>query len=71
VLQRDLEAHARELQVGSRMVADNVAELLATGKQQLAEAIAEFRARYGDSPILEMIRLQVARNLKRATTLLR
>lgn len=71
VLQRDLDAYARELQVGSRIVADNVAELLATSKQRLAEASAEFRERYGDSPILEMIRLPVARNLKRATTLLR
>lgn len=71
VLQRDLEAHARELQVGPRMVADNVAELLATGKQRLAEAIAEFRERHGESPILDTIRLQVARNFKRATTLLR
>lgn len=70
VLRRDLEAHARELQVGSRLVGDNVAELLATGKQRLAEAIAEFRERYGDSPILDMVRLQVARNVKRAATLL-
>lgn len=71
VLQRDLEAHARELQVSPRMVRENVAEFLETGTQRLAEAIAEFHTRHGNAPILEMVRLQVARNLKRATTLLR
>jgi len=44
--------------------------LLAAGKQRLAEASTEFRARYGDSPILDMVRLRVARTLKRAATLL-
>jgi hypothetical protein len=53
------------------MVRENVAEFLETGSQRLGEAIAEFRTRHGNAPILEMIRLQVARNLKRATTLLR
>lgn len=71
VLPRDLEAHAHELQVSPRMVRENVAEFLETGSQRLGEAIAEFRTRHGNAPILEMIRLQVARNLKRATTLLR
>lgn len=71
VLRRDLDAYARELHVGSRMVGENVAELLATGKQRLAEATAEFRERYGDSPVLDMVRLQVGRTLKRAATLLR
>ena len=70
VLRRDLEAHARELHVGTQMVSQTVAELLATGKQRLAEASTEFRERYGDSPILDMVRLQVARTLKRAATLL-
>lgn len=71
VLRRDLEAYARELGVGPRIVEHTAAELMGTGKQRLAEAIGEFRDRYGDSPILDMIRLQVSRNLKRATTLLR
>ncbi|MFM9195166.1 MAG: type II toxin-antitoxin system HipA family toxin [Planctomycetia bacterium] len=71
VLRRDLEAYARELHVGSRLVGETVAELLATGKQRLVEAIAEFRGRYGDSPILDMVRRQVIRNLNRAATLLR
>jgi serine/threonine-protein kinase HipA len=70
VLRRDLEAHARELHVGARMVSETVAELLGEGKQRLAEAIAEFRERYGESPILDMVRLQVARSLKRASSLL-
>jgi len=70
VLRRDLEAHARELHVGTQLVRETVAELLATGKQRLAEASTEFRERYGDSPILDMVRLQVARTLKRAATLL-
>lgn len=52
------------------MVRETVAELLATGKQRLAEASTEFRDRYGDSPILDMVRLQVARTLERAATLL-
>ena len=71
VLQRDLDAHARELQVGPRMVRDNVSEFLETGIRRLGEAITDFRERHGNSPILDMIRLQVARNLKRAKTLLR
>lgn len=71
VLQRDLEAYARELQVSPRMVRENVGEFLETGTQRLEEAIAEFHTRHGNAPILEMVRLQVARNLKRATTLLR
>jgi serine/threonine-protein kinase HipA len=70
VLRRDLEAHARELHVGSRMVGETVAELLGEGKQRMAEAVAGFRERYGDSPILDMVRLQVSRNLKRAASLL-
>lgn len=70
MLRRDLDAYARELHVGSRMIGETVAELLATGKQRLVEAIAEFRDRYGDSPILDMVRLQVARTLKRAAALL-
>lgn len=71
VLRRDLEAYARELHVGSRLVGETVEELLATGKQRLVEAIAEFRERYGDCPILDMVRRQVSRNLSRAATLLR
>lgn len=70
VLRRDLDAHAHELHVGSRMIGENVAELLATGKQRLVESVAEFRDRYGDCPMLDMVRLQVARTLKRAATLL-
>lgn len=68
VVQRDLDAYAQELLVGRRMVGEIVAEMLSTGKQQLVEACMEFRDRYGDSPILDMVRLQVARNLKRAAT---
>jgi len=53
------------------MVRNNVSEFLETGIQRLSEAIADFRERHGNSPILDMIRLQVARNIKRAKTLLR
>jgi hypothetical protein len=37
----------------------------------IADATAEFRQRFGDSPILEMVGLQLAKNLKRAKNTLR
>lgn len=70
VLGRDLEAYARELGVGWRLVDETVTDLLATGKQRLTEAIAEFRTRYGDCPILDMVRRHVTRTLNRAAKLL-
>jgi hypothetical protein len=50
VLHRDLEAYALQLRVGSRLVDETVAELLATGKQRLV--LAAIGAR--DGPTLLM-----------------
>lgn len=71
VIRRDLEAYAREIQMGSSLIFDLVEELLTTTNQKLEEAAREFRDRYGDNPILEMVRLQVTKNLKRAANTLR
>jgi len=71
VIRRDLEAYAREIQMGSSLIFDLVEELLTTTNQKLEEAAREFRDRYGDNPILEMVRLQVTKNLRRAANTLR
>jgi len=67
---QDLEAFARAVRVGPRLVRGIVDEMLATGNERLGDAIAEFRDRSGESPVLDMVRLQVARNLRRAATML-
>jgi serine/threonine-protein kinase HipA len=71
VIRRDLEAYAREIQMGSGLVFALVEEFLTETPQKLEEAAQEFRDHYGDSPILEMVRLQVAKNLKRAANTIR
>jgi hypothetical protein len=71
VIRRDLEAYAREIQMGSGLVFGLVEEFLTETPQKLEEAAEEFRDHYGDSPILEMVRLQVAKNLKRAANTIR
>ena len=71
VLRRDLEAYARELQVGVRLVWGVLEQQLERADAAIADATAEFRHRFGDSPILEMVGLQLAKNLKRAKNTLR
>jgi hypothetical protein len=71
VIRRDLEAYAREIQMGSGLVFALVEEFLTETPQKLEEAAQEFRDHYCDSPILEMVRLQVAKNLKRAANTIR
>lgn len=66
VIRRDLEAYAKEIQMGSNLVFDLVEEFLTETTQKLEEATKEFCSHYGESPILEMVRLQIAKNLKRA-----
>lgn len=71
VIRRDLEAYAREIQVGSGLVMRIVDGMLTEISRKLDEVIGEFRGQHGDSPILEMIRVQVARHLRRAAITLR
>jgi hypothetical protein len=66
-----LEAYARELQVGPRLVWGVLEQQLERADAAIADATAEFRQRFGDSPILEMVGLQLAKNLKRAKNTLR
>lgn len=71
VIRRDLEAYAKEIQMGSNLVFDLVEEFLTETTQKLEAATQEFRSLYGESPILEMVRLQIAKNLKRAANTIR
>jgi serine/threonine-protein kinase HipA len=71
VIRRDLEAYAKEIQMGSNLVFDLVEEFLSETTQKLEAATQEFRSLYGESPILEMVRLQIAKNLKRAANTIR
>lgn len=71
VIRRDLEAYAREIQMGSSLIFNLIEEFLSVTTGELEAAAREFRDRHGDNPILEMVRLQVAKNLKRAANTLR
>lgn len=66
VIRRDLEAYAREMQIGSRLVFSLFDELNGRTAQSVSEAAESFRSQYGDSPILDLVRLQIQKNLKRA-----
>lgn len=70
VLRRDLEDYARELQVGPRLVWGALEEQLDQAELAIEQASAEFRQRFGDSPILEMVGQQVGKNFKRARSAL-
>lgn len=71
VLRRDLEEYARELQVGPRLVWGALEEQLDRAETAIAAGCEEFVQRFGDSPILEMVSQQLAKNLKRARNTLR
>ncbi len=66
VLHRDLEAYARELQVAPRLVWKVAEELLEGAEEAVARAAQLFSQRVGESPVVEMVRLQVIKNVKRA-----
>lgn len=67
---RSLERHATDMQLGAASVVGMAREMVADGRRHLTEAIVEFRDRYGDSAVLDMVQLQVNRNLRRAATTL-
>lgn len=63
---RDLEAYARDIQGAPRLVWELFEEILEGAQAAVDQASVTFLERAGESPIMEMVRLQIARNLKRA-----
>ena len=66
VLRRDLAAYANELGIGPRLVDAIVEEFIGEGPRRFDEAVTEFVEQHGDSPLVESMRLQVAKQLRRA-----
>jgi serine/threonine-protein kinase HipA len=65
---RDLEAYAREIQIAPRLVWHTFDELLEHAKEAIERASALFVQKAGESPVVEMVRLQIDKNLKRSKT---
>jgi hypothetical protein len=66
VLRGDLAAYAHQLGIGPRLVDAIVEEFIAVGPRRFDEAVTEFVEQHGDSPVVESMRLQFAKQLRRA-----